>query len=194
MFKTITGLGDSAFLIPASALLIAYCLYRRSSRAALIWISTLALCAGLTIALKIGFRACGGEIPAFHIRSPSGHTSLSTTFYGCFALMIAVREERWAQLSILLTSTLLVAAIAVSRVVLEAHTVGEVIAGLFIGLCCVGWFAFRYLPSPPTMISWQLVAVALIVLALLTHGWHIDIEAMIGHIVRLFRAVVPVCT
>jgi membrane-associated phospholipid phosphatase len=194
MFKMITGLGDSAFLIPASILLIAYCLYLRSSRAALIWVSTLALCGGLTIAMKIGFRACGGEVPGFHIHSPSGHTSLSTTFYSCFALMFAVHEDRWARLSILLTSTLLVAAIAVSRVVLEVHTVSEVIAGLLIGLCCVGWFAFRYLSCPPATVSWQPVAVSLIALAVLTHGWHIDIEAMIGHIARLFRAVVPICT
>jgi membrane-associated phospholipid phosphatase len=193
MFNLITGLGDSAFLIPAPGLLVAYCLYLRSSRAALIWISTLALCAGLTIALKTGFRACGGEVPAFHIRSPSGHTSLSTTFYGCFALMIAIREERGARLSVLLTSILLVAAIAVSRVVLEAHTVVEVIAGLLIGLCCVGWFAFRYLSCPPTTVPWQPVAVALLALALLTYGWHIDFEVMIGHLARLFRAVVPVC-
>lgn len=79
MLNTITGLGNSAFLIPASALLIAYCLYLRSSRAALIWISTLALCAGLTIALKIGFRACGGEVPAFHTRS-SGYIGGASLF------------------------------------------------------------------------------------------------------------------
>jgi hypothetical protein len=191
MFKLITDLGDSAFLIPASALLLACCLYLRSSRAALIWVSTLALCAGLTIALKIGFRACGGEVPAFHIRNPSGHTSLSTTFYGCFSLMIA--EEGWARLSVLLTSILLVAAIAVSRVVLKEHTLEEVIAGLFIGVCCVGWFAFWYLPCPPANIPWQAAAVALLALALLTHGWRIDFEVMIGYIARLFRAAVLVC-
>jgi membrane-associated phospholipid phosphatase len=189
MFKLIAGLGDSSFLIPASGLLVAYCLYLRSSRAALIWISTLALCAGLTIALKIGFRACGGEVPAFHIRSPSGHTSLSTTFYGCFALMIAIREERAARLSVLLTSILLVAAIAVSRVVLEAHTVDEVVAGLLIGLCCVSWFAFRYLSCPPSTVPWQPLAVAFLALALLTHGWHVDFEVMIGYLARLF----PIC-
>jgi membrane-associated phospholipid phosphatase len=193
MFKLITDLGDSAFLIPASALLVACCLYLRSSRAALIWVSTLALCAGLTIALKIGFHACGGEVPAFDIRNPSGHTSLSATFYGCFSLMIAIREEGWARLSVLLTSILLVAAIAVSRVVLKEHTLDEVIAGLLIGLCCVGWFAFRYLPCPPTTIPWQPAAVALLALALLTHGWRIDFEVMIGYVAQLFRAAVPVC-
>ena len=193
MFKTITDLGDSAFLIPASLLLIAYCFYLRASRAALLWVSTLALCAGLTIAMKIAFRACGGDVPDIHVHSPCGHTSPSTTFYSCFALMIAVHEERWARLSILLTSTLLVAAIAVSRIVLQAHTVSEVIAGLLIGLCCVGWFAFRYLSCPPTQVFWQPEGVVLIALALLTHGWHIDIEAMIGHIARLLRAIVPVC-
>jgi membrane-associated phospholipid phosphatase len=193
MFKLITGLGDSALLVPASGLLVAYCVYLKSSRTALIWISTLALCAGLTIALKIAFRACGGDVPAFHIRSPSGHSSLSTTFYGCFALMVAVREDGRARLSVLIASLLLVAAIAVSRVALEAHTVNEVIAGLLIGLCCVAWFAFRYSTCPPTTIPWQPVAVALLALAVLTQGWHVDFEVTIGHIARLFRVALPVC-
>jgi hypothetical protein len=113
MLRLITDIGDSALFVPASALLLAYLLYLRRARTAVIWASTLALCAGLTIVMKIGFHGCGADLPLLNMRSPSGHASFSTTFYACFALMIAVDQDRWKRLALLLASTGLVLLIAI---------------------------------------------------------------------------------
>ena len=193
MFELITGLGDSVFLIPASALLFACCLYARSTRAAVIWLSALGLCAGLTIILKIGFRTCGAEVPVFDLWNPSGHASLSTTFYGCVAFMSTVGQQRWVRISILVVTIPLIAAIAITRVVLHLHTPSEVIAGLIIGVFCVAWFAFQYPPRRLLSFPWLSAAAGVAALALITHGWHIDFEAEIGELVRFFHAVVPGC-
>jgi hypothetical protein len=121
MLKPITGLGDSAFLIPASALLLASCLYIRSSRAALI-------------------------------------------------LDLDAGPPRWSH-----------------------HRFENRFPCLRRRDCCVPWFAFRYLPCPPVAIPSKPLAVALLALAILTHGRHIDLEAMIGDIARFFRTIVSDC-
>jgi membrane-associated phospholipid phosphatase len=193
MLEVITGLGDSGFLVPTSALLLAYFLYLRAGRAALVWVTTLALCAGLTILLKIGFHACGATIPYVNLRSPSGHASFSMTFYASFALMIAVDKPRAVRLALLASSAALVLAIAASRVLLHAHTTSEVAAGLGIGLCCVGWFERHYLAGTPVLVRWQPLLAAMLVLALLTYSWHLSIEALIEHAARIFRTSTNAC-
>ncbi len=193
MLHFLTDLGDSALLVPASALLLAYLLYRRSIWAASIWISTLALCAALTVLLKIGFHACGAEMPLLDMRSPSGHASLSTTFYSCCALMVTGDKDRRTRLLLLLASAALATVIAISRVILQAHTVSEVIAGLSIGVCCVGWFGSRYFARQPFSLPWQPMIIAIFIVALLTHGWHLDAEGVVEHVARLFRSSFSVC-
>lgn len=193
MIRLITDLGDSAFLLPASAVLLGYFLYHGSMRTALLWTSTLALCAALTIVLKIGFNACGGEMPLLNMRTPSGHASLSATFYTCCALMISADKERWIRVALLGTSAALVILIAVSRIILQAHTISEVVAGILIGLCCVGWFSARYFARPPLPMPWHLFVGALIALALLAHGRHLTLEGVIEQIARLVRTTTVIC-
>lgn len=189
----ITDLGDAALLLPASGLLLAYLLYARSERAAAIWASTLALSLGLTLLLKIGFHACGAEIPLVALRSPSGHTSFSTTFYSCAAMMISVDRERWTRLTLLLAAGLLVSAIAASRIVLHAHTPGEVVLGLLIGALSVAWFAFRYFERPVASFPWWPLLAAVIGIAILMHGRHFGVEGLITDLAQLLRLDMGIC-
>jgi membrane-associated phospholipid phosphatase len=190
----LTDLGDSAFLLPASALLAVYMFfYLRSLRAVAIWLSTLVLCAGLTLIVKIAFDACGSAWSLLDMHSPSGHTSLSATFYGCCALMVTADKERRIRCALILATGALIAVIAISRVLLEAHTVREVVAGAAVGACCVGWFGLRYFARPASSLPWQPVIAALAITALATHGWHLNVEGLIAEIARLFRASLPVC-
>ena len=77
MLDIIAHLGDSALLLPASALLLVHSWATGERRAALAWGAALALCIGLTLVSKIGFRACSAAaLPTLDIRSPSSHTAL----------------------------------------------------------------------------------------------------------------------
>src|SRR3954466_16310223 len=91
----ITGLGDSGLLLPASVGVFGYLVYQRAYSVALAWASALGLCLGLTVATKLGFNACGAEVPMLDISSPSGHTSFSATFFGCCALIAAAGRPLW---------------------------------------------------------------------------------------------------
>ena len=175
----ITGLGDAALLLPAAALLLLYLLRSRSWRAATGWVAALALCAGLTTVAKMMFHACGGQLPALDIRSPSGHTSLSTTFYGCGVLILSANQSWGRRLTALLLGLGLVLAIAASRVVLHAHTIDEAAAGLAIGLVCVTLFAAYFLPRAIYLPYWPISVTMIAALALLMHGQHLTVESLL---------------
>src|SRR5258708_728184 len=194
MLTFITDLGDAARLVPASILLITYLAYLRSTRAAVILVSTLALCAGTTLVLKVGLNACGLDAGTFDLRSPSGHASLSTTFYSCFALMFAVDRGAYTRALLLAGSAALIAAIAISRILIEAHTVSEVALGLLVGLACVGWFGVRYFRHPPLRLPWPPILFGASDVLVATQGWHLSPEDAIRQLAALVRAGIIACT
>jgi membrane-associated phospholipid phosphatase len=188
-----TDLGDSAVLVPASAMLLAYLLYIRSTRTAGIWAATLVLCACLTVFAKLALYTCDTGLSFPDLRSPSGHTSLSVTFYGCSALMIGADKEASARWLIVLGSFVTAAAIAVSRVLLEAHTISDVAVGFMIGAFCVACFSSLYFARPPSPMRWELALAVLGIVALLMDGRHWNFEGVIAHVARLLHANMRIC-
>ena len=193
LLHAITDLGDSALLLPASAFLVAYLFYFRTLTVAWIWVSTLALCAFLTLFLKVAFFTCGTAVPALDLHSPSGHTSLSMTFYGCAALMVSADKGRATQIAMLAAGTLLVVAVAISRVLLHAHSPTEALLGLSIGIVCVAWFGRRFWALPPLSLPWRWARAVVVLLAIVTHGMHWDIEWAVARIAALIHSAAPIC-
>jgi membrane-associated phospholipid phosphatase len=189
LLHLVTDLGDAILLLPASALVLGYLLYLRSGRAAIAWASTVALCIGLTIVAKLAFLACGGWVSALDIRSPSGHTSLSFTFYAGTALAISADKDRTTRLVLAGLSMLLVLAIAASRIVLEAHTASEVVTGLAIGGACVWWYWTRR-GAGAAPIAWEPVVAGFVALALVLHGLHATLERPLARFASELRPAV----
>jgi membrane-associated phospholipid phosphatase len=189
---TITDLGDSALLLPASLALCAYLWLGGWQRPALALAGSLAACLVMTVALKIGFHACGHEVPGLAIRSPSGHTAFSTTAYGCGAMLLGAGRGRAFRLAVALAAATLIAAIAVSRILLHAHTSPEVVAGLAIGLSCVAIFRF-HTTSPEITLRWRLLVASFAMLTVLTHGRHLNAEEIIRHLALQLRSATDVC-
>jgi membrane-associated phospholipid phosphatase len=189
----ITDLGDSALLLPASLALVAYLWLSDWRRPAFALATSLAACMVLTVALKIGFHACGHEISGLSIRSPSGHTAFSTTVYGCGALLLGAGRNRAFRIGIALAAAALVAAIATSRILLHAHTTADVLAGLAIGLCCIAIFRFRTAEAPDIAPRWRLLVATFAMLAVLTHGRHLNAEELIRHLALQLRSAADVC-
>ena len=189
----LTDLGDSALLVPASALLAAYLLFLGSRRTAATWLSALALCVALTALSKVVFAACGSLAPGLGVRSPSGHTSMSATFYGSAALMFAGGADRRVRAGLLAAGTALVFVIAATRVLLHAHTLGEVAIGLSIGVASVGWFAGRHFANPPRPVPWVPVVAGVVALIVMTHGWHWQFERLFYAFAAFLRIDLSVC-
>ena len=193
MSRAIATLGDSALLLPASALLLLYMLALRQGRLALAFGLALGLAGAATIALKLAFHACGHALPGPEVMSPSGHVSFSTIFYGALAAMLAAGRPRATQRLIAAGTALLILLIGASRVRTQAHTVAEVAIGLAIGLSALAIFWRLHarigrpgLPPLPLAIGF---AAALLLLG----GAHFSLEGRIGRIARDLTTTFDVC-
>jgi hypothetical protein len=177
----VTGLGDSALLLPGSVALLAYLLWRRQPRVALAWLAALALCLGLTALAKLAFLACGEHVPALRMESPSGHASFSATFYGACAVLAALGRPRPQRVAIHAGAIALVLAIGLSRVMLHAHSPEEVLSGLVIGGVCVQAFALAGAPAAPARVRVApvVLVLALMALAVVTTGRHLSAETFL---------------
>jgi membrane-associated phospholipid phosphatase len=165
--RYLTNLGDAAVVLPVAALILLWLLDLAGQRIALLWCCALLVAGGGTALLKIYIDAC--TIPVAGLDSPSGHTGMSTLVYGGLALMIGAETASWRRLAVGAAGVVLVAAIALSRVVLGAHDVIEVVVGLLIGGTALALFARGYVGVPiegarriwPLVIATSILAVAL---------------------------------
>jgi len=189
----VTDCGDSAVTLPLALLVLLVLVAARDKRLALFWLVTVAGCAVAIGALKLMFGACAGRLGHLGIVSPSGHTAMSAAIYSSLALLIGAalpprnRHVVWA------AAAALVAAIAVSRVVLHLHDAGEVVAGLVVGLGAAGLFAamLRRGPTPRPPILWLTLGGFAVVAFM--HGTRWMIEPAVQHLALGFRLVLPWC-
>ena|SRR6185437_14417752 len=188
---TLTNVGDSAITLPIAAVVLIWLAIWGDRRNAMLWLGALFLCAGVTAALKIYFKAC--PAPGIELDSPSGHTSMSLYVYGGVALITAAQYRQWPKPVILVAGGLLVAAIALSRAVLEYHTITEVFAGLVIGLGALAafWRIYRH-HRPVRMPAWPLWVVALFPIVFLS-GHSLSAEGLLYRIARFLHALVGFC-
>lgn len=82
---------------------------------------------------------------------PSGHAGDSAAVYGALVLLAVAGVTRWARPTLVTGATLLLGAVAVSRVLLGVHYPSDVAAGVALGLAWVN--AAVLLASPPRLAS-----------------------------------------
>jgi membrane-associated phospholipid phosphatase len=172
----LTDFGDLAVLMPlAAAMLIWLLLY--FSGAATRWVLALGICVSLTALLKIVFYGCP---PASDMHSPSGHTSLSTLVYGALTLAAATGRPGLRHVLVIGSGAGLILAIAVSRLLLDAHSVPEVLLGLVIGTVSLALFSRRYVEGANTTV-WPLLVAAGVLVSIL-HGHELHAEQYLHRI------------
>lgn len=190
--SVISDAGDGAVLLPLALLLVA-ALWRYHSRAAATTlIAAIVACGAIMIVLKATLIACGQTWNAGVI-SPSGHAGMSTTVYGALGIIAARQAPRWQQPGIVLASWLFVAAIALSRVILGAHSYAEVGLGLLVGFAALCLFAIPYFRRHKAPLNFApLVALSLTTVVIL-HGIHLPVERLLNRIALFGRSATGVC-
>jgi membrane-associated phospholipid phosphatase len=172
----LTDFGDLAVLIPIAAAILIW-LRLHLSPAVPRWLVALGFCIGLTALLKVFFYGCP---PAGDIHSPSGHTSFSTLIYGALTLAAAAPKPGLRRLLVIAGGAGLILAIAVSRLLLAAHSLPEVGLGLVIGTVSLALFSRSYMEDPNTKV-WPLLFAAG-VLMLILHGRELHAEQYLHRI------------
>jgi membrane-associated phospholipid phosphatase len=192
LLAALSDAGDSAVLLPLALLLIA-ALWRYQSRAAATTlIVAMAACGAVIIVLKITLIACG-QVWNAGVVSPSGHASMSTTVYGALGIIAARQAPRWQQPAIVLGSWLFVGAIAISRVVLGAHSYAEVGLGLLIGAAALCLFAVPYFRLRKAPLNLALLVALSVAIVLVLHGAHLPVEGLLHRFALFGRSVTGIC-
>jgi len=180
LILAITNLGDPVLLVAAAMVLIAYMLRCGARRTALMWLQAFAIALFLVALSKFAVQLLGHAV--LDVSSPSGHTGVSAAFYLCAAIALGRAMTRIGRIALLGASATLVLAIAISRVLLDAHDVAEIVIGLLIGAGAAFWFARRSVGEAPlpAFRARHLAAFAALVVAL--NGWHVNPEPGIRQI------------
>lgn len=186
--RYITDFGDSSLTLPLATGLALLLWQAESRSAALASVRALLVCVAAIVVLKLVFMSCG-LIWQAGMRSPSGHTSISLTVYGTLGIVTVRRIQGWWRWVPAVVLGALVLGIAVTRIMLGAHNLPEVIAGLLIGTAALVNFLICYKPLP----SWNLSCgtVVAIVLGglcglLLLHGERWPGEGYLWQIVNTY--------
>jgi membrane-associated phospholipid phosphatase len=192
LLSVISDAGDSAVLLPLALLLIVALWRYQSWPAAATLIVALAACGAAMITLKIVLIACGQAWNAGLV-SPSGHASLSTAVYGALGIVAATQAPRWQQPAIVLASWLFVGAIAISRVMLGAHSYAEVGLGLLVGAAALCLFAVPYFRLRKAPLNLALLVAFSVAIVLILHGAHLPVEKLIHRFAFFGRTATGIC-
>ena len=160
---TLTGTGDLAVLAPLIAILSVWLLLSRQMVSLCWWGLAVAICAGTTGILKIYFYVCP---LAADFSNPSGHTSLSTLVYGALTVLIAKSLLGWRRYLVAAGGLALVFSIGISRLLLQEHSLPEVLVGWLIGSATLWIFARAFHPRGYPYLRSLVAACAIITVSL----------------------------
>ncbi len=189
----ITDFGDTAVTLPLAGLTIAFLYVSGWRRAALLFALTLAGC-GLAIGLlKLALQSCGQTLLHVAVTNPSGHAAISTAVYGSLAILYTAREPGERRWLLWIGAGAALAAIALSRVVLDIHSPMEVALGLAIGLAALALFRRALASGPAVPFEGFWFAIIAAVLIAVMHGTRWPVEDVVRSIVHLIRNSVAGC-
>lgn len=171
-WRTLTYFGDSMLLIP-TAVIIALVLPWKSDNRSTVWYWLLAFgLAGLLVSIsKIMFLGFGIGSARYNFTGFSGHSAMSATLWPVMMWLISGRWPTfWRALTIGI-GYLIPLMVGLSRLVIHAHSVSEVLAGLMLGFTLSSAFLLSQRRTALKGFSVVQVAVAfLIPLLLMGHG------------------------
>lgn len=173
----LTDFGDTAVLLPLSVVFFIWLLATHRAGTALIWLAIVFACNFIIGALKLYFLACpAGDM----LRSPSGHTGFGIIVYGSITLVLAKAVRRqWLRGLIIALGTGLVAAIAVSRLILGNHSPIEIVIGAALGGISLAVFAALYRPGSSRPRQFLVLAAVVLLVAFIFHGEQVKAEGFL---------------
>lgn len=164
----LTRLGEAQILLPAMAVALLWLARQpEGRRLAGHWALGTGLTALLTTATKVAFIGFGIGIAALDFTGISGHAMFAAAVLPVLLRVAAAPASAAARRRVITAGYLLAAGVAVSRVVVQAHSWSEVVCGFALGAAASAW-ALRagHWPAlnlarwvPGLLAGWALVAV-----------------------------------
>jgi membrane-associated phospholipid phosphatase len=130
----LTRLGEAQILLPAALLALVTMLRHPDSRSlAAWWMALLGLAAFVTTASKVAFIGWGIGWPELNFTGISGHAMFAAAVFPLLLGTLASSAPRAGRHLAIVVGCALAALVGASRVVVGAHSVSEVLAGLLVG-------------------------------------------------------------
>jgi len=188
-WSVVTQLGSATLALPTLALTVTGLWQSRQRIAALIWVLGLAVAIAVTLASKILFLGWGIGIQFLDFTGISGHTLLATSVLPVLFSSLLAPDQLRFRVAGAFFGLLVGAGVAMSRVVLGAHSVSEVVCAWLIGfvLTVITVKSMENQKQRPWIVY---LAPFILLFAfsarysnyLPTHGWEIDLALFVsGH-------------
>lgn len=127
-------LGDSGLILPTQLVILVVLLILTSSRILAVQWAVLFGITGLVVCLsKLAFMGWGIGIAEFNFTGFSGHSALSAAFWPVFLWLMATAVCPGMRFGAAIMGYFLAGLVGYSRLVINAHSASEVIAGLALG-------------------------------------------------------------
>lgn len=174
-----TDFADQAVMLPLAVVVTVAMLAAGWRRGALAWATVIGGTLAVMLVLKLLAGTCGTVLLGSPLRSPSGHTASAAAIYGGGLALLLRRAWPRAPVALLCAGTLAVL-IGITRVVLGAHSVIEVVVGGGVGVAAAMLLVRAAGPVPAPTRARSLPALGAVVATLLVfHGLHMPAEAAI---------------
>ena len=142
-WAAVSALGESRLVLPVA--LIAMMVVAMSERPPVLnWLWALAIAGTAVLMSKLAFLGWGIGWAAIDFTGISGHSMVSASVYPVLGYAIGNRYSRRAATLLAVAGALFALLIGVSRLVLGAHSVSEVILGLAVGAMVSGVVLARW--------------------------------------------------
>lgn len=194
IWRFLTDFGDTAMTVPLAVLVTVFLFAARQPRMAVAWALVICGCAGLTGGLKLIFTVCGYPLAGDGLRSPSGHTAMSIAVYAGLAALLGYGLKPALRAAVLAVGTAFAVAIAVSRLIVSAHTPIEVVIGLVVGFAALAAMIGVVAHYRPRQLPLHWLAACGFVVFLLFHGTRWPAERAIHRLAWLFDILRPYCS
>jgi membrane-associated phospholipid phosphatase len=133
-WELVTRLGEAQILVPATLVAALAMLRERAARPLVLrWLGALALAIAITTATKVAFLGWGIGSAWLDFTGVSGHAMFATAVYPVLAHGLGSNLRGRAGAWGVACGWALAAVIGVSRVVVDAHSWSEVVAGWLVG-------------------------------------------------------------
>lgn len=182
LWLSITRFGGPGLTLPLAIAIALWLALGYTWRLAAAWLGLLAAAISVVGLTKIAFLGWGVGVRELDFTGVSGHAMLSTAVYpvALFLLLMPARPPlRLAGLALGLAAGI---AVGLSRVVLEAHSPSEAIAGCIVGAIAAALFVWWSWEAKPGHLHAVPVAMSLLMLTVALHDVRLPTQRWITHI------------